>query len=62
VSALKKLRLKELTLSLIGSLITNKNFYSNAFKEMVIKNLPQVTIAEPIYNPAIGAILMAKSL
>jgi N-acetylglucosamine kinase-like BadF-type ATPase len=62
VSALKKLRLKELTLSLIGSLITNKNFYSNAFKEMVLKNLPQVTIAEPIYNPAIGAILMAKSL
>ena len=62
VSALKKLRLKELTLSLIGSLITNENFYSNAFKEMVIKNLPQVTIAEPIYNPAIGAILMAKSL
>jgi N-acetylglucosamine kinase-like BadF-type ATPase len=62
VSALKKLRLKELTLSLIGSLITNENFYSNAFKEMVIKNLPQVTIAEPIYTPAIGAILMAKSL
>lgn len=62
VSALKKLNLRELTISLIGSLLTTDNYYSNSFREMVNKNLPQVTIADPIYNPALGAVLMAKNL
>ena len=62
VSSLKKLQLKELTISLIGSLLTNDNYYSKCFRDMIYKNLPQVTIADPIYNPAIGAVLMAKNL
>ncbi|HPD66546.1 MAG TPA: BadF/BadG/BcrA/BcrD ATPase family protein [Ignavibacteriales bacterium] len=62
VSSLKKLQLKELTISLIGSLLTNDNYYSKCFRDMTYKNLPQVTIADPIYNPAIGAVLMAKNL
>lgn len=62
VSCLKKLNLKTLDLSLIGSLLTNDNYYSKLFKEMVNKNLPQVTIKEPDYIPAVGAVLMAKDL
>lgn len=48
-------------LSLIGGTITTDNLYAKMFKKKV-EDLHKVEIIEPIYEPAIGAALMAKSL
>ncbi len=56
----KKLKLPELNLSLIGSLVTTDNFFARTFKNKVIKFAPNTTIKEADYPPAMGAIFLAK--
>jgi len=49
-----------LNVSFIGGLISSPNFYSNLFKKKIADQLPHVKVIEPIYPPAMGAVLMAK--
>ncbi len=60
-SMYNKLKEETMNLSLIGGTITTDNLYAKLFKSKV-DELKTVKIIEPIYEPAIGAALMAKSL
>ncbi|NOG98446.1 MAG: hypothetical protein HND52_10850 [Ignavibacteriae bacterium] len=57
----KLLKEDETKLCLIGSTLTTENYYSKLFHSKVKKYLPNVTIQSAEHEPAIGAILMAKS-
>ena len=57
----KLLKENETKLTLIGSTLTTENYYSKLFHSKVKKYLPNVTIQSAEHEPAIGAILMAKS-
>jgi N-acetylglucosamine kinase-like BadF-type ATPase len=57
----KLLKENETKLCLIGSTLTTENYYSKLFHSKVKKYLPYVTIQSAEHEPAIGAILMAKS-
>ncbi|MBZ0199029.1 MAG: hypothetical protein K8H86_04115 [Ignavibacteriaceae bacterium] len=59
-SMFKKINEQELNVAFIGGLISSENFYSNLFREKIKAQLPQVNVIEPIYPPAMGAVLMAK--
>jgi N-acetylglucosamine kinase-like BadF-type ATPase len=58
----KKLKEKRMNLALIGSLLTHDNVYSEYFRRKIKDRLTGVTIKEPDYPPAMGAVLMAKKL
>jgi N-acetylglucosamine kinase-like BadF-type ATPase len=58
----KKLKEKRMNLALIGSLLTHDNVYSEYFRRKINDRLRDVTIKEPDYPPAMGAVLMAKKL
>ena len=61
ISALmKKMDVNQLDLCLSGSLLTNKNYYSNLLETKIRKFFPQINIKSAIYPPEIGAILLAK--
>jgi N-acetylglucosamine kinase-like BadF-type ATPase len=55
-----KMNEEALNVSFIGGLISSQNFYSNLFKKKIADQLPHVKVIEPIYPPAMGAVLMAK--
>jgi len=55
-----KMNEEALNVSFIGGLISSRNFYSNLFKKKIAVQLPQIKVIEPIYSPAMGAVLMAK--
>lgn len=57
-----KLRLPQLKISLIGSLVTTANYFSYLFNEKVVRNFNDVIIKEAENPPEIGAALMAKNL
>lgn len=54
--------LSNLYLSFAGSLLTNKNYYSDLIKRKLNKSYPQIKLVTPKYNPEIGALLIAKEL
>lgn len=56
-----KINQPELHVAFIGGLISSDNFYSRLFKQKINQHLPAVKVIEPIYSPAVGAVLMAKS-
>jgi len=56
-----KLNEEVMNLSLIGGTITTDNLYAKIFAAKV-DELKTIKIIEPIYEPAIGAALMSKSL
>lgn len=60
-SMYSKLKEDIMSLSLTGGTITTDNLYAKIFKAKVFE-LKNVKIIEPIYEPAIGAALMAKNL
>jgi len=56
----KEINEKKYTLSLSGSLLTNKNFYSQEFKREIAKQLKGIKIKRAKYPPEIGAVILAK--
>ncbi|MCH8170644.1 MAG: hypothetical protein IIB07_05870, partial [Bacteroidetes bacterium] len=61
ISAMKKkLNDEKFNLAFTGSLIQNKNYYSNLLREKIKEKLSFVEVTEPENPPAFGAILLAK--
>lgn len=58
----KKMKTEEIKISFAGSLISNKNTYSNMLRRKIKSSLPSVKIAKPKYSPVGGAILIAKEM
>lgn len=59
---LKKMKMNNLDISFAGSLLTNKNVYSNMLRQKIKTSLPSVKIIKPKYSPVEGAILIAKEM
>lgn len=57
----QKLKVSQLNVSFVGSLITNENIYSRKLKEAIYK-MKGVKIKKADYPPEMGAILLAKNL
>jgi len=53
----RKLLLNTIEVSLVGSLISNPNFFSNLLHERVKSKMPEIKITAPENNPAMGAVL-----
>ena len=56
----KKLNEEKLNLAFTGSLIQNKNYYSNLLREKIKNELPFVEVTDAENSPVVGAILLAK--
>ncbi len=61
-SILKKIPLKKLNVSFSGSLIDNKNFYSDLLRKKIKESLPQIKIVKPAHSPVTGAIRIANRI
>jgi N-acetylglucosamine kinase-like BadF-type ATPase len=59
---MKKMNVIDLRVSFAGSLISNKNFYSDMLRDKIKTSLPSVKIVAPKYSPIEGAILLAKEI
>ncbi len=55
-----KIKSAELNVALAGSLLDKENIYSRRLKEK-LKQLPSIILKDPENEPAIGAVLLAKS-
>jgi N-acetylglucosamine kinase-like BadF-type ATPase len=60
LAMVKKINLPEFNLALIGSIITNDNYYSRMFRKKIEMLAVKITIKTPELSPAMGAVLMAK--
>ena len=61
-SILNKIPVKKLNVSFSGSLIDNKNFYSDLLKKKIKDSLPQIKVVKPALTPVAGAIQIAKRI
>ncbi len=61
-SILEKIPVKKLNVSFSGSLIDNKNFYSDLLKKKIKESLPQIKVVKPALSPVAGAIQIAKKI
>ncbi len=61
-SIINKISAGRVSLSFSGSLIDNKNFYSELIRRKIKTNLPNVDIVKPFSSPLNGAILLAKQI
>jgi N-acetylglucosamine kinase-like BadF-type ATPase len=61
-SLINKLQTNNLNVAFSGSLIDNKNFYSDLLKNKIKSTLPNVKVVKPANPPVSGAILFAKRL
>jgi N-acetylglucosamine kinase-like BadF-type ATPase len=59
---LDKISTNKLNISFSGSLIDNKNFYSDLLKKKIKENLSMVKVVKPVSSPVQGAILLAKRI
>jgi N-acetylglucosamine kinase-like BadF-type ATPase len=59
---LDKISTSILNISFSGSLIDNKNFYSDLLKKKIKENLSMVKVVKPVSSPVQGAILLAKRI
>jgi N-acetylglucosamine kinase-like BadF-type ATPase len=57
-----KLNVELLKVSLIGSLLTNSNYFSYLFNEKIVRKYNDVKIVEAEHSPEYGAALLAKQL
>ena len=57
---IKKMNVDELNVSFAGSLVINKNVFSNMLVDKIRFSLPIITIVKAKYSPAQGAIYMAR--
>ncbi len=61
-AVMKEMKVKKLDIVFTGSLIANKNIYSDLLRKKIDDKYSSVKIKEPINSPAEGAILLAKEL
>jgi len=61
-AVMKKMKSKKLEIAFTGSLIANKNFYSDMLRKKIAGNFPSVKIKKPDNTPVGGAILLAKEM
>ena len=61
-SLMNKIQTDNLNVAFSGSLIDNKNFYSDLLKQKIKSTLPKLIIVKPASTPVSGAILFAKRL
>ncbi len=61
-SLIDKIQTNKFSVAFSGSLIDNKNFYSDLVKRKIKSNLPNVKVIQPAFPPLGGAILFAKRL
>jgi N-acetylglucosamine kinase-like BadF-type ATPase len=61
-SLINTIHTNKLNVSFSGSLIDNKNFYSDLLKRKIKSSLPHVTVVKPFSSPVTGAILLAKRI
>ena len=59
-SLINKIQTNNLNVAFSGSLIDNKNFYSDLLKNKIKSTLPNVKVVKPANPPVSGAILFAK--
>lgn len=58
----RKLDEKTMLVAFIGSIITNKNIYSDLLRKKIAEKLPNVVMKNAENSPAMGAVLMAKKI
>jgi len=58
----KKMKTDKFKISLTGSLLANRNVYSNLLRKKIKSSLPSVKIVKPKYSAVEGAILIAKEM
>jgi N-acetylglucosamine kinase-like BadF-type ATPase len=61
-SLINKIQTDKLNVAFSGSLIDNKNFYSDLLKRKIKSTLQNVRVIQPAFPPVSGAILFAKRL
>jgi N-acetylglucosamine kinase-like BadF-type ATPase len=61
-SLLNKINTNNLNVAFSGSLIDNKNYYSDLIKRKIKSTLPNIKVIQPAFPPLGGAILFAKRL
>lgn len=61
-SLLSKIQSNKIDVAFSGSLIDNKNFYSDLLKQKIKSTLPNVKVIKPAAPPVSGAILLAKRI
>jgi len=61
-SLMNKIQTDNLNVAFSGSLIDNKNFYSDLLIQKIKSTLPKVKVVKPASTPVSGAILFAKRL
>jgi N-acetylglucosamine kinase-like BadF-type ATPase len=61
-SLLDKIHTDKLNVAFSGSLLDNKNYYSDLLKQKIKSTLPRVEIVKPATSPVSGAILLAKRI
>ena len=61
-SIINKINTNKLNVAFSGSLIDNKNFYSDLLKRKIKSTLPNIKVIQPAFTPLGGAILFAKRL
>jgi len=54
----ERFNVHEMRLVFIGSLITNRNIYSNALYDKMYTHFPKIKVIEPELNPAQGALII----
>ena len=59
---LQKMRMKKINIAFAGSLLTNKNVYSNMLRRKIRSSLPSLKIIKLKHSPVEGAILIAKEM
>lgn len=59
---MKKMNVDELNVSFAGSLVLNKNVYSDMLLEKIKSSLPTITIVKAKYSPVQGAIRIARKM
>ena len=58
----KRMKTDKFRISLTGSLLANRNVYSNMLRKKIKISLPSVKIVKPKYSPVEGALLVAKEI
>jgi N-acetylglucosamine kinase-like BadF-type ATPase len=59
---MKKMDTVDLRVSFAGSLISNKNYYSDMLRDKIKTSLPSVKIVAPKHSPMEGAIILTKEM